>query len=363
MDLELVQSVFSTLRISPPPRLVLIEASSLRSTHVPPYPPDCPALLTGVDSSELARLVRAVLLAAYPGEHEIQVIGPRGVRTGALEALMEQSDADAPGSVFVPPLAIGAGFETLAEVVAHLRAPDGCPWDREQTHASLRKHLLEESYEALAAIDAGDFDSMREEFGDLLLQVLLQTQIASESGRFNMAAVVRGIHDKLVRRHPHVFGDLKLDGVEGVLANWEKLKEQERGAKTAPGGLLDGVPAALPALSQAQEYQDRAARVGFDWPEIEGVLDKVAEEVEEIRAAADPAQLAAEIGDLLFALVNLARWRQIDAESALRAANLRFRRRFGHIETSARSRGRALTDLSLEEFDALWEEGKRREGH
>jgi tetrapyrrole methylase family protein/MazG family protein len=328
---------------------------------VPPYPPDCPALLTAVDSRELARQVGEVLQAAYPAGHSVQVIEAGRARNVALAALGDSAGASGPCSVFVPALDAGASFEALAEVVAHLRAPDGCPWDREQTHASLRKHLLEESYETLTAIDAEDFEAMREEFGDLLLQVMLHTQIASEAGRFNLPAVVRGIHDKLIRRHPHVFGDLKLEGVEGVLANWEKLKEKERGGKKQAGGLLDGVPAALPALSQAQEYQDRAARVGFDWPEIDGVLDKVAEEVQEIRTAEGPDELEAEIGDLLFVLVNLARWKQIDAESALRAANLKFRRRFAHIEAAARRSGKALTNLSLQELDALWEEGKRQE--
>ena len=209
-----------------------------------------------------------------------------------------------------------------------MRAPNGCPWDREQTHETLRKHLLEESYEAISAIDSGDFTDMREEFGDLLLQIVLQSQIANEEGQFNVNQVVHGIHSKIVRRHPHVFGDVQLDGVDGVLANWEKLKEKERSEKKVETGLLDGVPMALPALSQAQEYQDRAARVGFDWPEIEGVLDKVKEEIEEIKNAETDFELASEIGDLFFALVNVARWKKIDAESALRGANQKFRKRF-----------------------------------
>ena len=169
---------------------------------------------------------------------------------------------------------------------AQKSAPDGCPWDKEQTHETLRKHLLEESYEAISAIDSGSFTDMREEFGDLLLQVVLQSQLANEEEQFNVNQVIQGIHSKIVRRHPHVFGELELDGVDGVLVNWEKLKEAERKNNGQhEKGLLDGVPLALPALSQAQEYQDRAARVGFDWPEIEGVLDKVREEIEEIKNA------------------------------------------------------------------------------
>jgi tetrapyrrole methylase family protein / MazG family protein len=220
--------------------------------------------------------------------------------------------------------------------------------------------LLEESYEAISAIDSGDFPDMREEFGDLLLQIVLQSQIANEEGRFNVNQVIQGIHSKIVRRHPHVFGDLKLDGVDGVLANWEKLKEQERGKKQDGKGLLDGVPVALPALSQAQEYQDRAARVGFDWPEIEGVLDKIKEEIEEIKKAETDFELASEIGDLFFAIVNLARWKHVDAESALRATNMKFKKRFGYVEQGAKKEGRDLSTLSLDEMESLWQEAKAR---
>jgi tetrapyrrole methylase family protein/MazG family protein len=242
--------------------------------------------------------------------------------------------------------------------VAHLRAPDGCPWDKEQTHESLRKHLLEESFEAITAIDSGDFADMREEFGDLLLQIVLHAQIANEETQFNVYQVIQGIHSKIVRRHPHVFGDVELEGVKGVLANWEKLKEKERSDKKEEKGLLDGVPTALPALSQAQEYQDRAARVGFDWPEIEGVLDKVREEIEEIKNAESDFELASEIGDLFFALVNVARWKTVDAESALRGTNLKFKKRFGYVEQTAKKQGRSLSDMNLEEMDVLWNEAK-----
>jgi tetrapyrrole methylase family protein/MazG family protein len=220
--------------------------------------------------------------------------------------------------------------------------------------------LLEESYEAITAIDSGDFADMREEFGDLLLQVVLQSQIANEEGEFNINQVIHGIHSKIVRRHPHVFGDLEVSGVSGVLANWEKLKEQERKDKKQEKGLLDGVPIAIPALEQAQEYQDRAARVGFDWPEIEGVLDKVKEEIDEIKNAETDFELASEIGDLFFALVNLARWKKVDAESALRGTNMKFKKRFSYVEHGAKKQERRLSDLSLEEMDALWNEAKRQ---
>jgi tetrapyrrole methylase family protein/MazG family protein len=302
--------------------------------------------------------VKSVLLAAYPKGHEVVKVngGERqDERVGGLgEGVLSEKTC-----LYVPALGEGTSFESFAEIVAHLRAPDGCPWDREQTHQTLRTHLLEESYEAMSAMDSDDSGAMREEFGDLLLQIVLNAQIGSEENEFTMTEVIGGIYDKIVRRHPHVFGDVKLDGVQGVLQNWEKLKEKERGNKKEGKGLLDGVPMALPALTQAQEYQDRAARVGFDWPEIEGVLDKIAEEIEEVKQADDATELAAEIGDLLFALVNLARWKKVDAESVLRETNARFRRRFSHIEAGAARQGRNLSDLSLGEMESLWQEAKK----
>jgi tetrapyrrole methylase family protein/MazG family protein len=317
--------------------------------------------LTDVPSHELALHLRDVLLTSYPKEHVIYVIGDAEKKE---ERLMELGQEEFPGgsSLYIPALGEGTSFESFVEIVAHLRAPNGCPWDREQTHETLRKHLLEEAYETIAAIDSGDFNAMREEFGDLLLQVVLQSQIANEEKQFNIHQAIHGIYTKLVRRHPHVFGDLKLDGVQGVLTNWEKLKEAERkdqGQKEK--GLLDGIPIALPALSQAQEYQDRAARVGFDWPEIEGVLDKIKEEIDEIKNAESDFELASEIGDLLFAMVNLARWKHIDAESALRGTNLKFKKRFAYVEQGAKKQGRELSALSLDEMESLWQEAKRKQ--
>jgi len=359
MDFSLVSRTFDTLRIAPPPRLVLLEAQTLSSAHVPPYPPDIPVLLTGVDSRELAFQIKRVLMSAYPKEHVVHIVDSERMEEKQLGEL-ENFPSSGASCWFVPALGEGTSFESFAEIVAHLRAPDGCPWDKEQTHESLRKHLLEESYEAISAIDSGDFTSMREEFGDMLLQVVLQAQIANDENQFNVNQVVQGIYSKIVRRHPHVFDDVKLDGVDGVLANWEKLKEKERKDNGQhEKGLLDGVPLALPALSQAQEYQDRAARVGFDWPEIEGVLDKIKEEIEEIKTAETDFELASEIGDLFFAIVNLARWKKVDAESALRGTNMKFKKRFAYVEQNAKKQGRNLSELSLDEMEALWQRAKR----
>ncbi len=204
---------------------------------------------------------------------------------------------------------------------------------------------------------------MQEEFGDLLLQIVLHAQIANEEGNFTINSLIKSINDKLVRRHPHVFGDLALDGVGDVLHNWEKLKEAERKKKGKENkkGLLDGVPLALPALTQAQEYQDRAARVGFDWPAVDGVLDKIIEEIQEIKEATNKDELADEIGDLFFALVNLARWKKIDAESALRKTNLKFKNRFAYVEQGASKQERSLSELKLDEMEELWQEAKKSE--
>lgn len=364
MDFSLVTRTFDALQVSPPSQLILLEAETISSAHVPPYPPDLPVLFTNVNSSTIALQLKRMLLTTYPGEHEVFWASDGKKREARIEEISGAEAVEHAG-LYVPALGEGTSFESFAEVVAHLRAPDGCPWDKEQTHDSLRKHLLEESYEAITAIDSGDFADMREEFGDLLLQIVLQSQIAREEGQFNVNQVIEGIHSKIVRRHPHVFGDLKLEGVQGVLANWEKLKEKERGEKgrsekKEEKGLLDGVPLALPALSQAQEYQDRAGRVGFDWPEIEGVLDKVREEIDEIKKAESDFELASEIGDLFFALVNVARWKNVDAESALRGTNLKFKKRFAYLEQAARKQGTPLSELTLEQMDVLWNEAKKK---
>lgn len=361
-----LEPVFAALGLDPFPHLALVDALELSLNHIPLFPPDAPALIAQIYSQMVAAEVKMTLTAVYPDEHPVRLVHAAGTPQEQVEDLPLYAIDRSPllgllTALYLPPLGEGTSFESFQEVVAALRAPDGCPWDREQTHATLRPHLLEEAYEALAAIDSGDPQAMAEELGDLLLQVVLHAQIASEEGEFGMAEVLRGIREKIIRRHPHVFGDVHVEGVGGVLQNWEKIKAAERQENGAgEKGLLDGVPLALPALSQALEYQDRAARVGFDWPEIGGVLDKIAEEIEEVRQAADPERLADELGDLFFALVNLARWKKVDAESALRAANLRFKERFAYIEATACRQGRKLSDLTLDEMEALWQEAKKR---
>lgn len=364
--LSFLEPTFSALGIDPCPRLQLLDALILGGAHAPIFATDAPALIAQIYSRLVASEVKSCLNGIYPDHHPVRMVHAAGTRQQVVEdlALFEIDRSQQIGlmtSLYLPPLGKGTSLEALQEVIAHLRAPEGCPWDREQTHESLRKHLLEESYEAIAAMDSADAAGMREEFGDLLLQILLNAQIACEEEEFSINDVIKGIHDKIIRRHPHVFGDLKIQGVDGVLANWEKLKEDERDVKEGRGGLLEGVPAALPALSQAQEYQERAARVGFDWPEIGGVLDKIAEEIKEVKEAGDPFQLGRELGDLLFALVNLSRWKGVDAESALRGTNSKFRSRLGYIEQQARTVRRRLSDLTLPEMESLWQEAKKLE--
>jgi tetrapyrrole methylase family protein/MazG family protein len=248
-----------------------------------------------------------------------------------------------------------------------LRLPDGCPWDREQTHESLRNHLLEEAYEVYDALGAGATPALADELGDLLLQVILHAQLAAEAGVFDYTDVNAAISAKIVRRHPHVFGDADARTAADVSRQWERIKADERSGSAGdevaprPKGALDGVSRILPALAASQEMQDRAANIGYEWPSIEGVLDKVHEELAELRAAATPAEQAEEYGDLLFVLVNVARWEGIEAEAALRGANDKFRRRFASVERQAADRGVALKDLDFAALDALWDAAKAEE--
>ena len=264
--------------------------------------------------------------------------------------------------IYFPPKSEQTSLIAFRELIAHLRAPEGCPWDREQTHQTLKSNLLEETYEVLDAIEGGDPEDLQEELGDLLLQIVLHAQISSESNEFSLDDVIQGINKKITFRHPHVFKNLDVNGVDDVLHNWEILKSEEReNNHKKKDSILESIPRALPSLLLAQNYQSRAARVGFDWPEIDPVLDKVVEEVGELRDAESKEQQEAELGDLLFALVNVSRWYGFNAEDALRKMTMRFYKRFQYIEQEAVHSGRKITDLSLEEMDRLWELAKKNE--
>lgn len=253
-------------------------------------------------------------------------------------------------------------FQTLIDIVRRLRAPGGCPWDREQTHASLKRNLLEECYEVLEAIDQGEAEPLAEELGDLLVQIAFHADIAREAGEFSLADVLTCVNRKLVRRHPHVFGDVQVADAREVERNWERLKAQERSQQGGSNSPLEGIPKDLPALVYAQLMQDRVARVGFEWEDLSGVLDKIVEEVEELRQATTAEEKTHELGDLFLVMVNLCRWLNIQAEDALRQANSRFRRRYVKMEELAIQRGLEFSRLPLDEKEVLWQEAKRLEG-
>lgn len=259
-------------------------------------------------------------------------------------------------------------MQSLVETIWRLRQPDGCPWDRKQTHESIGKNMIEEAYEALDCIEAGDEAHLREELGDVLMQVVLHAQIAADAGAFTMADVACDINDKLIRRHPHVFGERSATSADEVLAIWDSVKLAEKGAKDAdaaeagerPEGLLEGVPRSLPALMEAQKVSRKAASAGFEWETVADVWDKVAEERAEFEAEAPgTAERELEFGDLLFALVNVARKEGIDAESALRASTAKFRERWVAMENAAYEGGVALESLTTEQLNSLWDEVKR----
>ena len=365
--LSFVEPVLSQLQVDALEGLQLADAIDLAAACHPALDPDRPALIGQLYGQRLAAGVKLTLMNAYPDDHRVTLV--RAAGTGASEVrelplyeLDRGQPIDHLTTLYVPPLPTVSGLPAFQDTVARLRAPDGCPWDREQTHQSLRNNLLEEAYEVLAALDAGDEAKLCEELGDLLMMIVMHAQIATEEGTFKLADVIGGIDAKLKRRHPHVFDEVHVTGTEDVLRNWETIKADERRqAGNAHGSRLESVPTILPALARAQELGDRAARAGFDWSDVEGVLAKLGEEVAELRAADGAKHRAEELGDLLFSLVNVARWLDIDAESALRGACDRFTARFATMERAARARGVDLADLPLAEQDALWEGAKEQE--
>jgi tetrapyrrole methylase family protein/MazG family protein len=315
----------------------------------------------------------AVLRRLYPADHPVgRFRAADGTTIGAL------TEADLASPLYLPPaapMAAPAGPWTLPWLSDRLRAPDGCPWDREQTHASLRGHLLEETYEVYDALANGATPALADELGDLLLQVILHAQLAAEEGVFDLADVQAAISAKIVRRHPHVFGDAEARTASDVNRQWERIKADERadadrsdgsdgsdasdGSAAKPArGALDGISSSLPALAASQEMQERAAHIGYDWPSVDGVIEKVHEELAELLAARTDAERSEELGDLLMVLVNVGRWHGIEAEAALRAGNDKFRRRFREVERLAAERGVALRDLDFAALDELWDQAK-----
>ena len=363
-----VEAALAALRAPVGEGLLVLDALAL--DHAEPRV-DLPTLVYQVYDAQVASDVKLALMRAYPDDWPVRVVRQAGV-AGREEVLetplhrLDRVDADHLTAVYVPPLPESRRKPTFADLVAvmaRLRAEGGCPWDREQDHRSLRRYLIEECYEAVDAIDADDMDSLAEELGDVLLQVVFHAQIEHENGCFDIDDVVSHIVRKLVRRHPHVFGEVTVENSAEVLDNWEQIKRQEKGEGWRESA-LDGVPSSLPALIRALEISKRAAKVGFEWERFEDVLAKMEEEIGELREAIEAGREDAafdEIGDLLFTIVNVARWRKLDPEDALRQMLVRFCTRFRRIEQAARAQSRPLTDLTLAEMDALWEAAKREE--
>jgi tetrapyrrole methylase family protein/MazG family protein len=366
-------------RLEPADGLALVVAERLVATPVEPLVPlllvpatrvratldAAPLPLPGRHGRDAADPL-AVLRRLYPADHPVGRFGVAEQTTvGALTA------ADLAEPLYLSPVAPVADVASpwgMPWISARLREPDGCPWDQEQTHETLRNHLLEEAYEVYDALADGATPELAGELGDLLLQVVLHAQLAAEQGVFDMTDVWAAIASKIVRRHPHVFGESEARTAADVSRQWERIKAGERAEAAAAGdagapakSALDGISRSLPSLAASQEMQDRAANLGYDWPSIDGVLDKVREEVGELVEAESLEHRTEELGDLLFVLVNVGRKTGIEVEAALRAANEKFRRRFRHVELAAAAQGVALRDLSFEELDALWDAAKADE--
>ncbi len=346
-------------------RLQIHDAVELAAMHHPPINPDAPALIGQVYSQQVASDLKLTLMNEYPDELPVKLVHAAGTAQALVEdlplyAIDRSAHISHMTALYVPVYGQMRSFEQFQEIIAHLRAPEGCPWDRKQTHESLRPYLIEEAYEVLEAIDSGDTQALYEELGDLMLQIVLHTQIAVDEGEFAMGDVMRTVSAKMIRRHPHVWGETVVDGADAVVVNWEALKQQEKAENgTTRESRLDGVPRGLPALMQAHTFQRKAAKVGFDWNDMDGVTAKLHEEIAEVIDAKTDAERVDEVGDLLFMVVNWARWLGVtDPENALRQANAKFYRRFRFVEQAIASQSRPMEDYSLEELDALWNRAK-----
>ncbi|MGI6005050.1 MAG: nucleoside triphosphate pyrophosphohydrolase [Christensenellales bacterium] len=318
-----------------------------------------------LDNALCASQVKLKLSDYYPGGHQIYFVTGESVRKIPLYELDRQKELDHTSAVFVPPVAgyhlEQFGFDELVEIIAILRGPGGCPWDREQTHLSIKHNFLEEVYEAMEAIELDDADKMVEELGDVMLQVVFHANIGREHGRFDIREVITAECRKMIQRHPHIFGDVRVSGSGEVLKNWEEIKKQVKGQKTQ-AEVLEDVPHNLPALMRAQKLQQKAAQVGFDWPDASGAMDKLLEEIEEVKAAVaqrNGALIEDELGDLLFAAVNVARLLGFQGEEALGRSSEKFISRFSAMERMMTDEGLNLPDTPLDEMDKYWERAKK----
>ena len=368
--LSFLEPVCTRLDVDPLDGLQTADAMTLADSHFPTIDPDRPLLVGQVYSREIAADLKLSLMMVYPDDHQVTLVQGAGTQDGSVRRiplydLDRDTLIDHLTSLWVPPLPEPGGLVSFEELVAHLRAPEGCPWDREQTHTSLRPFLLQESYEVLEALDREDPDNLKEELGDLLLQVVLHTQIATEDQEFKMTDVVSHILNKLKRRHPHVFGQATVSGAGEVLVNWERIKSEEKRAARKTEGqtsghpkVLNGLPQSLPALARGQELLERVARSGLEGPGAAAAMSRVQTAWDKVTTASDtPAEEP--LGELLLALVDLARWHKVDAESALRAALQRLESRIERLEQRLAQEGKSLHDLPQSELSGLWGEAQK----
>ena len=364
--ISFIEPMLTYLGIDALDGLQILDGLDIAAMHHPPLNPEYPTLVAQVYSRTVASDIKLTLMNQYPDEFEVTLIHGAGtdeqiVETVPLYEIDRSENINHLTSLYLPAAGQYTSFESFQEVIAHLRAPEGCPWDRKQTHESLRPFLIEEAYEVLEAIDNEDWDALVGELGDLLLQIVLHTQIATEDGEFYMKDVLEYVNRKMIRRHPHVWGTVDVAGnADTVVANWEEIKKQEKSANgDKRESLLDSVTKGAPSLMVAFKYQAKAAKVGFDWADVSGVEAKVREELGEILAETDPHLQAHEIADLMFVLVNWLRWLGVeDVESLMREHNAKFYRRFTYIEEHA---PKPLAEMTLDEMDALWNEAKKLE--
>lgn len=361
--------LFARLQIDPAEGAAVLDGTALQRDQIHPRQH---TIICQVYDAFVASEVKLTLMEVFPDDYPVVVataVGVKGqeeIREAALYELDRLEGIHQLTLVYVPPTErqdiLNRRFHTLRDIVAILRGPDGCPWDREQTHRSIRKHLIEETYEVLETIDEDDPEAMCEELGDLLLQIMLHSQMAEEEGFFTVDDVVSELCEKLIRRHPHVFGEGKARGADQALANWEEIKRKEKeqkGRDTAETSVLDGIPKDLPAVLYAWKLQKKAAKVGFDWDDVKDVFAKIEEEIEEIHHAASDEEKKSEVGDLLFAVVNLARFLHVDPEEALMLTNRKFEKRFTYIEAQLKEQNKTLFDTKLHELEHLWQKAKK----
>ncbi|HJV47542.1 MAG TPA: nucleoside triphosphate pyrophosphohydrolase [Bacillota bacterium] len=365
-----LDAVFTAIQVDPVEGFTLLDALTLEQQQVNPRQH---LLITQIYDSLTASDVKLTLMNVYPDEYPVKLVFSAGVKgeermvTLPLYELDHWKETHNLAILYVPPTedekVLNRQFSRLREIITILRSPEGCPWDREQTHRSIRKNLIEETYEVLETIDDDDPEAMCEEMGDLLMQVMLHAQIAEDDGEFTVEDVVAVLNEKLIRRHPHVFGNVEAETSDDVVMNWEQIKaeeKREKGIDLDQKSALSGIPRDLPALMTAYKISKKASAVGFDWEDVQDVYAKVEEELAEVKAATDPSHIKEELGDVLFAVANLARFLKVDAEEALALTNRKFKRRFEYIEKCLGETGRGFADTSLEEMERYWQEAKQK---